>query len=360
MRNSKQLLFLGLLPGLLSGFLAAGLLYGGDAAAQSKTVTFAGFGGVTQEAERKTLLHAAEKNLGVTIREDKHGDFGGVKAHVLSGNVTWDIVGIGFSICAKSVRNGLVEKLDYSLIDTTGVEPKFVTPYCLGTWTYSYGISYRTDKFGKNPPKTWAEFWDVKKFPGRRSLWGNGRYVLEAALMADGVPRDKVYETLSTEKGVDRAFAKLAEIKPHINVWWSSIGSAMQLLRDGEVDLIQLANGRIDALAKDGAPVAFEYNEAVMDAEAFLVPKGAPNASLAMKVISETLKPEPQARFALELPFGPANVNAYKTGLITPEVAAKLPTHPNNLDRQLAASSDWYASDIGEAALTRFARFIQQ
>lgn len=329
-------------------------------AQQSKQVTFAGFGGVTQEAEKKAFLIPAEKALGITIREDKHGDFGGLKAHVLSGNVTWDIASIGFAICAKAVQNGLVEKLDYSLINIDGVDKRFVSPYCLGTWTYSYGITYRTDKFGSNPPTTWADFWNVDKFPGRRALWGTGRYALEAALMADGVAPDKVYDILSTKEGVERAFAKLRQIKPHINVWWTSLGTAMQLIRDGEVDMMLMANGRTEALIRDGAPVAFQYNQAMMDAESFLIPKGAPNAKLAMQVINETLKPDPQARFSLELPYGPTNINAFKTGLISDKLAAQLPTAPANIGRQLVTSADWYSSAIGEEALARFSRFVQE
>lgn len=342
-------------------FTAAILVAGSVAnAQQAKQVTFAGFGGVTQEAEKKAFLIPAEKALGITVREDKHGDFGGLKAHVLSGNVTWDIASIGFAICAKAVKNDLVEKLDYSLINIDGVDKRFVTPHCIGTWTYSYGITYRTDRLGNNPPKSWADFWDVQKFPGRRALWGSGRYALEAALMADGVAPENVYEILSRKEGIDRAFAKLRQIKPHINVWWTSLGTAMQLIRDGEVDMMLMANGRTEALIRDGAPVAFQFNQAMMDAESFLIPKGAPNAKLAMQVINETLKPEPQARFALELPYGPTNANAFKTGLISDKLAGQLPTAPTNFKNQLVASADWYASDIGEEALARFARFIQE
>ena len=41
----------------------------------------------------------------------------------------------------------------------------------------SYGtvMSWNTKTYGEIPPKTWAEFWDVAKFPGRRALRANAQ-----------------------------------------------------------------------------------------------------------------------------------------------------------------------------------------
>src|SRR4029077_3758347 len=40
-------------------------------------------------------------------------------------------------------------------------------------------------------PKTWADFWNVAKWPGKRGLWYGPQETLEVALMADGVPPAK-------------------------------------------------------------------------------------------------------------------------------------------------------------------------
>ena len=45
--------------------------------------------------------------------------------------------------------------------------------------------------------------------------------------MADGVKPADVYKVLRTPEGVDRAFAKLDQIKPHA-VWWTSSSKALQ------------------------------------------------------------------------------------------------------------------------------------
>lgn len=62
---------------------------------------------------------------------------------------------------------------------------------------------------------------DVEEFPGTRGLRRGAKFNREIALMADGVAPEDVYDELSTEEGVDRAFAKLDELKEHIQ-WWEA------------------------------------------------------------------------------------------------------------------------------------------
>ena len=81
----------------------------------------------------------------------------------------------------------------------------------------------------------------------------------ETLLLADGVPADKLYPL-----DLDRAFKKLDEIKPHITVWWTSGAQSAQLLNDGEVDMVMAWNGRVSALTKEGAKVAFTYNQGIL------------------------------------------------------------------------------------------------
>ena len=346
---------------LLTAMLLVGTIYSSSAVASDDDyLTFAGWGGTSQDAERKAYFDSAEKALGITVREDRHGGYGGMKAHVLAGKVSWDVVGMGFSVCERAAQNGLTQPLDYSKIDVSKIPPEFVKPNCVGLWTFSYGIAYRTDKYASNPPSGWADFWNIEKFPGRRSLSSNGRYVLEAALMADGVAPKDIYDTLRSDGGVDKAFNKLEEIKSDVAVWWTSQGQAMQLIRDGEVDMMLMANGRAGALADDGAPVGFQFNQALLDVEGFMIPKGAPHPELANELINHSLKAIPQAKFAKFISYGPTNPLAYGTGIIPPKRAAGLPTSDLNMSKQLISSASWYASEAGEESLARFAAFLQK
>ncbi|MGO4392350.1 ABC transporter substrate-binding protein [Variovorax sp. M-6] len=324
-----------------------------------KAVTVAGWGGDSQDAVVKGLLGAA-KPMGIELREDRHGGFAGLKANVTSGKTTWDLVDMGFSRCEQAAAGGLLEKLDYKVIDAKRIDPAYVRPSYVGVFSFSYGIAYDARKFASAAPANWKDFWDVKKFPGKRAMFNQGPYVLEAALMADGVAPADVYRLLATPAGVDRAFRKLAEIKPHVSVWWSSSGQAMQLIRDGEVDMIMLANGRAGALVDDGAKIGFSFDQALLEIECLMVPKGAPNAASAMRLIDAALEPQAQARMATMIEYGPVNLKAYDSGAIPAQRAAKLPTAPQNLGKQLMTSPEWYSSPQGIAAMEQLARFIQK
>src|SRR3546814_20081773 len=78
---------------------------------------------------------------------------------------------------------------------------------------WSYVIGYDGDRIKGPGPQSWADFWDMKRFPGKRGMRRTPNYSLEFALMADGVPADRVYPMLRTPAGVDRAIRKLDEIR---------------------------------------------------------------------------------------------------------------------------------------------------
>src|SRR5262249_57889854 len=120
-------------------------------------------------------------------------------------------------------------------------------------------LCYRRDKSPNGGPKSWVDFWDVKRFPGARGLCINDSpRTLIFALLADGMPADRLYPL-----DVDRAFKKLDQIKPHIKVWWREGNQSQQLIRDGEVDMMSIWNGRATELKEAGGPVELISNGAV-------------------------------------------------------------------------------------------------
>jgi putative spermidine/putrescine transport system substrate-binding protein len=202
--------------------------------------------------------------------------------------------------------------------------------YCaLGT-----NLAYRKDKFPRGGPKSWADFWDVKKFPGNRSMLNNAVRTVQFALVADGVPVDKVFPL-----DVDRAFRKLDQIKPHIKVWWTQGNQSQQLLRDGEVDIIVMWNARASELQQQGIPVELVWNGATITTTMWGVAKGAPNRKLAWEFLQFAVQAKPQADFANKLYYGPTNPDAFK--YISPEVSRQLPTYPENT--KVAIKSDTVA-----------------
>ena len=109
-------------------------------------------------------------------------------------------------------------------------------------------------------------------------------------------------------------------------------------------------NGRFDVVAKDGANVAYTFNQGLLDNDCYAIAKGAPNKDLAMKFLAEITKPQYQAEFTKYITYGPTNKKAFELGSIDPNYAKQLPSHPDNASRQLTINLDWYIKHEAEAA----------
>jgi putative spermidine/putrescine transport system substrate-binding protein len=328
--------------------MGLGLLSAAPALAQELTVV--SFGGSYQEGQSKALFQPAAKAMGIKIKEETYTSIADLRLKVKAGAVTWDVVTSGSGSAARAGAEGILEKLDYKVIDTSNFLPGTAQDYCVGGDVFSTVLAWNTKTYGQNGPQSWADFWDVKKFPGKRSYRKGVAGALEPALMADGVPANKVYEVLSQPGGIERAIKKIRELKPHIAVWWSSGAQHAQLMKDGEVDMITGWNGRFDVAAKDGAKVAYTFNQALLDYDCYAVAKGAPNKDLAMKFLAEISKPQYQAEFTKYITYGPTNKKAYEGNAIEASYAKTLPSHPDNAAKQLTIDLDWYIKHEAQAS----------
>jgi putative spermidine/putrescine transport system substrate-binding protein len=296
--------------------------------------------------------------LGVTINEDTLNGIADLRLQVQSGAPTWDIVEVGSSECIEADHQNLLDPIDYSVVSKNGFDTTMTQPFWIASSYFSTVIAWNKNKYGDHGPQTWADFWDVKKFPGKRALYNRPIKTLEAALLADGVPADQIYPVLKTADGVARAFKKLEELKPYVSVWWGSGGQAMQLAKDGEVDILAIWNGRISAAIKDGAPYAFTFNQAFLDWNCFAIPKGSKHAVTANKVIGAMTTPDIQANLPSYVDYGPANKLAFDTGKISAERIKQVNSAPINTKQQIVFDGEWWAAN--ESSLQERYEFLMQ
>jgi putative spermidine/putrescine transport system substrate-binding protein len=343
-------------PALLAASL--GLIATGGIAAAAEQVTFVSQGGAYQKAQTIAILDPTAKTLGITVNQDSAPDaWPMIKSQGASGKPTWDVVDTPTGYCLRGGEQGLIEKLDFSKLPNAAAMPAaYRNDYSVAYEFYSSVLAYSQKTFAAgSAPNSWADFWDVKKFPGRRALRNHPIATLEAALMADGVAPDKLYPL-----DVDRAFRKLEEIKPDITVWWTSGAQSAQLLNDGEVDMEMAWNGRVSALTSEGAKVAYTYNQGILQSTSLCILKNAPNLATAVKFVNEALAPANQANLPLQIDYGPGNPKAFDTGIIKPERAVQLPSAPDNAAKQALMSYAWWSSPEGEAAEKRWVSFMQK
>ena len=203
------------------------------------------------EAYYKPFNEMMKGEVVVTGVAGKHEPTAQVKLMVDTGSYTWDMAHLSISAHNLLRDAGYLEELgidDHP--DVQEIPAHFRTPYLLGIDVYTTILAYRTDvypKMGPEPTGGWKDLWDVNGIPGRRAIRKHAFDTIEQALMADGVAPDQLYPI-----DVDRAFAKMNEIRANIDVWWTSGAQSAQLIKDGEVDMIALWVSRVIGAIKDG------------------------------------------------------------------------------------------------------------
>ncbi|GAB5470861.1 MAG: ABC transporter substrate-binding protein [Rhodospirillales bacterium] len=332
--------------------VAAGLalaLLANPTAADDKVLTISGSGGVVAEVNGKIFVPAFEAESGwdarqVTAEANRMAE---LEAMVKAGRTVWDVSEISASDYPIAVAKGLLEPIDYALIDPKDELPAVARgEFGVVAASYSTVLVQRLDQ---NPEgrqmESWADFWDVETFPGPRSLRARPQYNLEFALLADGVAKEDLYEVLSTEAGVERAFAKLDEIKDHIPVWWNSGAQSVQLLSDGEVYYTTTYNGRVNKLVEAGMQVEIVWNGGALHLSHVGIPKGTPHAEEAHRYIQiRTMRPDLERDYILQLPY-PSFAPGLFEGLPA-EVVQQMPTYPPNAQMQFAANETFWAENL--------------
>lgn len=272
------------------------------------TLTFVSYGGIYQKGQTEAAIGPFAKESGAKILQDGPTDNAKLKAQVESGNVTWDIVDSTNVFTAQQCGK-LFLPLDKKIVDTSKIPPGGITDKC-SVPAIGYGLImvYNTKKYGSNPPTSWADFFNTTKYPGKRGLQGatgevdSGLY--EIALLADGVPANKVYPL-----NVQRALKKFSSIRKDA-VFWSTGAQAQQQLESGQVDMSILWSGRAYSAAKNGAPFRPMWNQWMPEADTLAVLKGAKNPKAAFAGINYYLGAKQQAKLTELTSYSPVNVDA--------------------------------------------------
>jgi putative spermidine/putrescine transport system substrate-binding protein len=341
--------------GLCSALAAASI---GTAQAQQRVVVQIGSGDFA-EAMKKAIIEPFERET--KIRVITVPDFmnpAKLKLMVENKNVDIDIVVMAWLHAIASDKAGLLERIDYGAYDKqelAALDEVARQPYGVGQYYYSQVLGYNPKKFtDATRPHSWKEFWDVQKFPGARSfksgVQGEGGY--EEALLADGVPADKLYPL-----DVERAFRSLERIKPHVKKWWRFGGEGAQIFADQAADFGSVYSGRVTNLQSKGVPVETEWNEGKLLLDFMLIPKGSRNLESAQRFIAFASRAKIQADFSAMMFYGPTNKRAFEH--IDTKVAKQLSTHPDNVKKQFVRDDRWYA-ETDASGRTNIERLIER
>jgi putative spermidine/putrescine transport system substrate-binding protein len=291
------------------------------------------------------------------LHEDKAGTgLAGLRSQVEANNVTWDLVDMLEGDAMIACDEGLVEEIDYDEILAAAPDGTPASKDFLGGLNgcfipqiyYATLFAYNDELFTGEKPSTINDVFDLKKFPGKRSLQKIPAGNLEWALMADGVATKDIYDVLSTDEGVTRAFKKLDTIKDSV-VWWEAGAQPPQLLSDKEVSIASGYNGRFfGAQVTEKQPFTLIWDGQLAEIDGWAVPKGklTPKMKEYLKFATDTQRLADQSKF---ISYGPARrssaalVGMHKaTGI---DMKPHMPTSPENFTNPIIKNAEWWANN---------------
>ncbi|MEZ4529785.1 MAG: extracellular solute-binding protein [Thermomicrobiales bacterium] len=307
---------------------------------QGRTLNIAAWGGDYQNAQNEAFFKPFAAATGASI-EEKVADIGALRDQVESEDVIWDVMTVPMEQMVRLARDSVIEPMNYDVVDRTPLYPDIALEYGVGVAYFSTTMIYSFDS--TDIPQDWAGFWDVTAATEGEDLPLSElrclrRYpigTLEFALLADGVPIEELYP-LDT----DRAFASLDKIRDNVLVWWQESKEPAELVAADAVGAASCWNVRIPQLDLTDV-VRINWYQGMLSADAWIVPRGAPNPDVAFDFINYATRAIPQANFSLLVPYGPVNIDSFP--LIRNDRLAILPSAPGNKPLQFVENWSYWA-----------------
>ena len=365
--------------GIMKNFIRALLLlfFAVSVTTSSWAVVMVSWGGAYTESQKLGYGDPAAKKLGIPIDwVDYSGGLSEIKAQIAAGAITWDVIDVYAMDTIIGCDEGLFVEFDFDkdfppAPDGTPASEDFFTTMpskcAVGNILYSWTYAYHDEKIGSKKPKKIKDFFNTKKWPGKRGIYKSAMHNLEIALAADGIkPKkggSKIYEMLETDAGLDRAFNKIKELCTDPNggcVFWSAGAKPPELLMQGEVVMATGWNGRFfNAEIGEGAPLKQVWDAQGLDYQYMSIVKGGPNQADAMKAVAEMTSTHGLAGSAKYIAYAPWRKSSlkvieagepwYKDGKTN--MMEQMPTHPNNTKNYFLVDPIFWAdnsTEIGE------------
>ncbi len=331
--------------------------------------------GVAAEAEEQVIISSTGGAYDKALREAWFDPFTketGIAVHIVSatnaemrakaaamvkaGNVTWDLYLDGEIQSESEAHRQVTEDLTGFCKAFAG-RKDLVANACTpgGALLQSTATLLVYRKAGGPEPRTWADMWDVKKFPGGRAFpnFDDPWRVLAAALLADGVKRKDLFPL-----DVDRAFKKLDEIRPYVSLWWKSGDQSVQGFRTNEYSLGQIWLTRARSLQAEGLPIGWSYNASFLVGDRIALIKGAPNRDNALKLIAYWLNhPAAEAKACEILACTPPSKDAI--AMMSDEARRFMPTASEIQNSVVIPDAKWI-NDNTNMLLQRWNVWVRQ
>lgn len=289
----------------MTAILSAAVCALGIGTAEARDLTVTTWGGATEDAKKRIFFEPFSKETGIPHQTDVYaGGWAPFKAMQDTGLVSWDVVHVETAEMDRGCEEGVFAPIDW---DKIGGKDKFISAAVaecgVGTIIWSMVVAYDGSDMSEKPTEA-NDFWDLDTWPGKRGMRQGPKVNLEFALMADGVEPADVYDVLSTPEGVDRAFAKLDEIKSEV-LWWKTGAQAPEWLVSGDVEMTMAYNGRVAVAMEEGRGLEILWDNTQYAVDYWIIPADSPYIDEAHEFIKFISDPERQAEYSNTFAYGP-------------------------------------------------------
>ncbi len=321
----------------LGGALAAPLIWRRAEAAQPLVIRTTG--GVYDDIMRRSVYNDFTKATGIEV-VTAPAPMSKLIAMYKAGGAEFDLIDTGDGGLLTLERLGALAPIDYAgwkFGKPDEIIKELRLPFRVANFVYATVNVYNSATFATRHPQNWAEFWDTKVFPGPRTLpdMASGQPALEFALIADGVAPDKLYPL-----DLPRAFKALTRIRSSVPKFWDTGALSAQLLSDKEVVLGGLWSGRVQTIIDKGAPLAIEWNQNMIQVQAYGVPKNTRDMKAAQLFVDFASQASAQVGYSKDLRYGPANMKSYD--MLPQDLLAILPGGPKYREIGFYQDINWW------------------
>lgn len=309
-------------------------------------------GGVVNDAATKAFYKPFSQETGIEVVgvTSQLEPLSQIRTMVQSKSYLWDVALLSLQAQEILGKAGFLDEIDNSAPGIVDILPDAKSKWGVCFQIYATIFAYSTKTYGDKGPQSWADVFDLKKFPGRRALRKYPIDTLEAAIMADGVDVKNVYPI-----DLDRAFRKLDAVKPGVSIWWSNGAQSSQAAASQEVDIVATYNGRVQAAIDDGAPFRIVWNQGIWAPDGYSVLKGNPNAKNCHDFVRFCARPDRQAEYSKWVPYSPPNPKAFE--FIDKKRIELMPTAPGRVEKMVMENGAYWAEHLEKVA-ARFNEWI--
>ncbi|MBB5159389.1 ABC transporter substrate-binding protein [Saccharopolyspora phatthalungensis] len=318
---------------------------GGDAS----SLIYAGYGGSYQNGIKSAMFDPFGKATGIGVKYTADAnDVTKLISMATAGRSQNDVADAQGPAFAQLRSNNALEKLDRAVVTRDDVvDASLITDYSIPYYQFSHNIFWNTSLVS-GKMNSWADVWDVNRFPGKRGFQQLPWFTLEIALLADGVAMDRLYPL-----DVDRAFRSLDRIKPH-SVFLDN-NSLTNAVSTGELVTADLNLSRVQTMQKSGVKLEYIWNQTMVDVEQLVVLRGGAGRDSAMKAVQYSLDPDTQLRIMRTLGYTPTSKAALAQ--IPTEDAKNLPGTAETVGQSFYLNSSWWAENYRTVS-TRFSSWL--